>query len=114
MQAYRWMEDSRDDATKERMEHVDDAMKLYRCKSIMNCTDACPKGLNPAKAIGEMKKKIETELQTGFMSKRTRDAMLNKLKESIQECIDSDFPIIRYVSMVENIYMNHRQLLSER
>ena len=62
MQAYRWIQDSRDEATKERMEHVDDAMKLYRCKSIMNCTDACPKGLNPAKAIGEMKKKIETEL----------------------------------------------------
>ena len=59
MQAYRWIEDSRDEATKERMEYVDDAMKLYRCKSIMNCTDACPKGLNPAKAIGEMKKKIE-------------------------------------------------------
>jgi succinate dehydrogenase/fumarate reductase iron-sulfur protein len=61
MQAYRWIEDSRDEATKERMDHVDDAMKLYRCKSIMNCTDACPKGLNPAKAIGEMKKKIESQ-----------------------------------------------------
>ena len=48
------------------------------------------------------------------MSKRTRDVMLNKLKESIHECIDSDFPIICYVSMDENIYMNHRQLLSER
>jgi succinate dehydrogenase/fumarate reductase iron-sulfur protein len=62
MQAYRWIEDSRDDATKERMEYVDDAMKLYRCKTIMNCSNTCPKGLNPGKAIGELKKKIETEL----------------------------------------------------
>jgi succinate dehydrogenase/fumarate reductase-like Fe-S protein len=44
------------------MKQVDDAMKLYRCKSIMNCSNACPKGLNPAKAIGELKKKISDEL----------------------------------------------------
>ena len=58
MQAYRWIEDSRDDATQERMAYVDDAMKLYRCKSIMNCSNTCPKGLNPGGAIGKMKKKI--------------------------------------------------------
>jgi succinate dehydrogenase/fumarate reductase iron-sulfur protein len=62
MQAYRWIEDSRDDNTVERMKQVDDAMKLYRCKSIMNCSNTCPKGLNPAKAIGELKKKISDEL----------------------------------------------------
>ena len=62
MQAYRWIEDSRDTKTIERMEYVDDAMKLYRCKSIMNCTHTCPKGLNPAKAIGKLKKKIEENL----------------------------------------------------
>ena len=62
MQAYRWIEDSRDETTKERMEYVDDAMKLYRCKSIMNCSNTCPKGLNPGKAIGELKKKINNEL----------------------------------------------------
>ena len=62
MQAYRWIEDSRDEKTKERMEFVDDAMKLYRCKSIMNCSNTCPKGLNPGKAIGELKKKIHDEL----------------------------------------------------
>ena len=44
------------------MEFVDDAMKLYRCKSIMNCSNTCPKGLNPGKAIGELKKKINEEL----------------------------------------------------
>ena len=59
MQAYRWIEDSRDEATKERMEYVDDAMKLYRCKTIMNCSNTCPKGLNPGQAIGKLKKKIE-------------------------------------------------------
>ena len=58
MQAYRWIEDSRDENTKERMVFVNDAMKLYRCKSIMNCSNTCPKGLNPGKAIGELKNKI--------------------------------------------------------
>ena len=62
MQAYRWIEDSRDESTKERMEYVDDAMKLYRCKSIMNCSNTCPKGLNPGQAIGKLKKKINDEL----------------------------------------------------
>lgn len=62
MQAFRWIEDSRDENTKERMEYVDDAMKLYRCKSIMNCSNTCPKGLNPGQAIGKLKKKIHDEL----------------------------------------------------
>ena len=62
MQAYRWIEDSRDKNTIERMEYLDDAMKLYRCKTIMNCSNTCPKGLNPGKAIGELKKKIEITL----------------------------------------------------
>tara|TARA_B100000963_G_C22638453_1_gene678982 strand:+ start:7405 stop:8112 length:708 start_codon:yes stop_codon:yes gene_type:complete len=62
MQAYRWIEDSRDDNTIERMKYVDDAMKLYRCKSIMNCSNTCPKGLNPGGKIGELKKKIADEL----------------------------------------------------
>jgi len=62
MQAYRWIEDSRDNHTIERMKYVDDAMKLYRCKTIMNCSNTCPKGLNPGKAIGELKKKIKNNL----------------------------------------------------
>ena len=62
MQSYRWIQDSRDEASKERMEQMDDAMKLYRCKSIMNCSNTCPKGLNPGKAIGKLKLKIENEL----------------------------------------------------
>ncbi len=62
MQAYRWIADSRDTNTQERLEYVNDAMKLYKCKTIMNCTNTCPKGLNPGKAIGELKLKIENEL----------------------------------------------------
>ncbi len=58
LQAYRWIADSRDEATDQRLEELDDAFKLYRCHTIMNCTKTCPKGLNPARAIGEIKKSI--------------------------------------------------------
>ena len=58
LQAYRWIADSRDDATGERLDELDDAFKLYRCHTIMNCTNTCPKSLNPAKAIGEIKSTI--------------------------------------------------------
>jgi succinate dehydrogenase / fumarate reductase iron-sulfur subunit len=54
--AYRWIIDSRDEATGERLDALDDTFKLYRCHTIMNCTEACPKDLNPAKAIAEIKK----------------------------------------------------------
>ena len=56
LQAYRWLADSRDEAADERLVQLDDAFKLYRCHTIMNCANACPKGLNPAKAIAETKK----------------------------------------------------------
>jgi succinate dehydrogenase / fumarate reductase iron-sulfur subunit len=56
LNAYRWIADSRDDADGERLDAVDDAFKLYRCHTIMNCAQACPRGLNPAKAIAETKK----------------------------------------------------------
>ncbi|NOT83515.1 MAG: succinate dehydrogenase iron-sulfur subunit [Methylococcaceae bacterium] len=56
LQAYRWLVDSRDENTDARLEELDDAFKLYRCHTIMNCTDTCPKGLNPAKTIAETKK----------------------------------------------------------
>ena len=58
MQAYRWIEDSRDNQTKERLEQLDDAFKLYRCHTIMNCTKVCPKHLNPGKAIASIKKRL--------------------------------------------------------
>jgi len=58
LQSYRWIVDSRDDAAGERLDDLEDPFKLYRCHTIMNCTSTCPKNLNPAKAIGEIKKKI--------------------------------------------------------
>ena len=58
MQAYRWLADSRDDANAERKEQLQNSMSLYRCHTIMNCAKTCPKGLNPGKAIAEMKKEM--------------------------------------------------------
>jgi succinate dehydrogenase / fumarate reductase iron-sulfur subunit len=56
LQAYRWLADSRDEMTGERLDQLEDAFRLYRCHTIMNCATVCPKGLNPAKAIAEIKK----------------------------------------------------------
>ena len=58
LQAYRWIADSRDESTGERLDALEDPFKLYRCHTIMNCTDTCPKGLNPAKAIASIKQLI--------------------------------------------------------
>jgi succinate dehydrogenase / fumarate reductase iron-sulfur subunit len=54
--AYRWIADSRDEHTGDRLDALEDPFKLYRCHTIMNCAETCPKGLNPAKAIAEIKK----------------------------------------------------------
>ncbi|MDH3645369.1 MAG: succinate dehydrogenase iron-sulfur subunit [Gammaproteobacteria bacterium] len=56
LQAYRWLVDTRDEAAGERLDQLEDPFRLYRCHTIMNCTNTCPKGLNPAKAIAETKK----------------------------------------------------------
>jgi succinate dehydrogenase / fumarate reductase iron-sulfur subunit len=56
LQAYRWVIDSRDEATGARLDNLEDPFRLYRCHTILNCAKACPKGLNPAKAIAELKK----------------------------------------------------------
>ncbi len=55
LQAHRWLQDSRDEATGERLDFLEDPFRLYRCHTILNCSKACPKGLNPAKAIAEIK-----------------------------------------------------------
>ncbi len=55
LQAYRFLADSRDQATAERLDHLEDPYRLFRCHSIMNCVDVCPKGLNPTSAIGKIK-----------------------------------------------------------
>ena len=56
--ACRWIIDTRDEATGERLDELEDPFRLYRCHTIMNCTEACPKDLNPARAIAEIKKLI--------------------------------------------------------
>ena len=58
LQAHRWIMDSRDEATAERLDFLEDSFKLYRCHTIMNCTNPCHKGLNPAKDIAEIKMKL--------------------------------------------------------
>ena len=56
LQANRWLADSRDEATGERLDDLEDPFRLYRCHTILNCTRTCPKGLNPGKAIADIKK----------------------------------------------------------
>jgi succinate dehydrogenase / fumarate reductase iron-sulfur subunit len=55
LQAYRFIADSRDQATSERLDNLEDPYRLFRCHTIMNCVDVCPKGLNPTRAIGKIK-----------------------------------------------------------
>jgi succinate dehydrogenase / fumarate reductase iron-sulfur subunit len=55
LQANRWIQDSRDESTGDRLDELEDPFRLYRCHTIMNCTKTCPKGLNPAKAIADIK-----------------------------------------------------------
>ena len=62
LQAYRWINDSRDEMQGERLDALEDPFKLYRCHTIMNCAQVCPKGLNPAKAIAEIKKAMVERL----------------------------------------------------
>jgi succinate dehydrogenase / fumarate reductase iron-sulfur subunit len=58
LQAYRFLVDSRDEATEERLDNLEDPYRLFRCRTIMNCTDVCPKGLNPALAIGKIREML--------------------------------------------------------
>ncbi|HLN24818.1 MAG TPA: succinate dehydrogenase iron-sulfur subunit [Patescibacteria group bacterium] len=62
LQAARWIHDSRDEFTGDRLDELNDPFRLYRCHTIMNCTKTCPKGLNPAKAIGSIKQKLVERL----------------------------------------------------
>ena len=58
LNAYRWLVDSRDEATGNRLDNLEDPFRLYRCHTILNCTRTCPKGLNPGKAIASIKKMV--------------------------------------------------------
>ena len=62
LQAYRWIIDSRDGNTDERLAELEDPFSMYRCHTIMNCTNTCPKGLNPAKAIADIKKRLAAKM----------------------------------------------------
>ncbi|KNC46802.1 sulfurtransferase MOCS3 [Thecamonas trahens ATCC 50062] len=64
LQAYRWIADSRDHATEKRLDFLNDPFKLYRCHQIMNCADACPKGLNPGAAIAKAKQLVAQRAAT--------------------------------------------------
>eukprot|EP00439_Symbiodinium_sp_Y106_P068956 s1975_g11.t2 len=82
MQAYRWIADSRDQFTEERLAWVNDTMKLYRCHGIMNCTNCCPKGLDPAKAIVHLKEQVAETYKDGWKSMMTEQIVKNKGRES--------------------------------
>ena len=58
LQAYRFIADSRDEATSERLDNLEDPYRLYRCRTILNCVDVCPKGLSPAAAIGQIRTQL--------------------------------------------------------
>ena len=58
LQAYRWIADSRDEATGKRLDSLNDGFRLFRCHTIMNCTNTCPKNLNPGQAIGKIKESV--------------------------------------------------------
>lgn len=58
LQSYRWIADSRDEAKDARLDYLDDEFKIYRCHTILNCTNTCPKGLNPGEAIAKIKREL--------------------------------------------------------
>lgn len=78
-QAYRWVVDSRDDYTEERLAFLNDTMRLYRCHGIMNCTSCCPKGLDPAKSIVQLKK---------FIGEQYTPEWENKVSEEMKKNVD--------------------------
>jgi succinate dehydrogenase (ubiquinone) iron-sulfur subunit len=82
MQAYRWIADSRDQFTEERLAWVNDTMKLYRCHGIMNCTNCCPKGLDPAQAIVNLKEEVAETYKDGWAKMMTDQIAQNKGRES--------------------------------
>ena len=78
--AYRWLVDSRDEATGERLDELEDPFRLYRCHTIMNCTQTCPKGLNPAQAIAETKKMLAERKDTDCRSRGSRGAARHRAR----------------------------------
>merc|ERR1719488_359191 len=81
-QAYRWVIDSRDEMTNERLAWLNDTMKLYRCHGIMNCTSCCPKGLDPAKAIVHLKEQVAETYTEGWQTMMANKISQNAERES--------------------------------
>lgn len=81
-QAYRWIADSRDQHTEERLAWVNDTMKLYRCHGIMNCTACCPKGLDPARAIVNIKEEVGASYEDGWGKMVAKEISNNTGRES--------------------------------
>jgi len=100
LQAQRWLVDSRDTATEERLEALDDSFSLYRCHTIMNCTKTCPKGLNPAQAIGNIKQKLARFVLVFWISVVScSGAVMAKVEEIYSELLeDSSGPEEDYPS----------------
>lgn len=82
MQAYRWVADSRDQFTNERLAWVNDTMKLYRCHGIMNCTQCCPKGLDPAMAIQHLKNAVENDYTEAWDTVKSDEINKSRGRES--------------------------------
>merc|ERR1712085_72003 len=76
-QAYRWVIDSRDEYTEERLAFLNDTMRLYRCHGIMNCTSCCPKGLDPAKSIVILKEFVSAQYTPGWEGKVAEEMKKN-------------------------------------
>lgn len=81
-QAYRWVADSRDQHTAERLAWINDTMKLYRCHGIMNCTQCCPKGLDPAMSIQLLKNQVANEFDDGWTQTKAGEIQASRGRES--------------------------------
>jgi len=81
-QAYRWIADSRDQFTEERLAQLNDTMKLYRCHGIMNCTNCCPKGLDPALMIVKLKEQVAETYTDAWKTKMSAEIKKNTGRES--------------------------------
>ena len=81
LQAYRFLADSRDQGSEERLVDLDDPDRLYRCHNIMNCADVCPKGLNPSKAISSIKKLQMTKKKSNLIKSKRIFSIKSKPNE---------------------------------
>ena len=101
LQAYRWIADSRDETTGERLDALEDPFRLYRCHTIMNCTRTCPKNLNPAKAIAEIKKLLVCGGKEGGV--QTRRSTMRRIIIDTDPGIDDAVAILLALAAPEEL-----------